>query len=81
MLSCQGKAIHESPLHHSDPYLARILSNVGGILVRKRGDHHCYRLPSGKVIPLPMGGKHREVSHKVRRDTIRTLLADGISIE
>jgi predicted RNA binding protein YcfA (HicA-like mRNA interferase family) len=35
---------------------------AGGVLVRRRGDHHIYRLPNGRVIDVPMGGTQSEVS-------------------
>lgn len=33
---------------------------AGGVLVRKDGDHHVYRLPCGRTFVVPMGGKHSE---------------------
>lgn len=35
---------------------------AGGVLVRRRGDHHIFRLPNGRVIDVPMGGSQSEVS-------------------
>ncbi len=47
------------------------LMREGAIEVRKDGDHHWYRLPSGERVCLPMGGGHGDsspgVAHKVRR--------------
>ena len=42
--------------------LLKIIESGGGILLRKRGDHFIYRLPSGKVLSVPVGGRQTEVS-------------------
>lgn len=35
---------------------------AGGVLVRKDGDHHVYRLPSGRDMIVPVGGKQSEIA-------------------
>jgi predicted RNA binding protein YcfA (HicA-like mRNA interferase family) len=55
-------------------FIKRHLRPAGAVLVRKRGDHHIYRLPSGNVIAIPIGGKHREIRDgrlKAAMDAIR----------
>jgi len=41
---------------------------AGGELLKKDGDHHVYRFPNGRVMVVPMGGKHSEAKpYLVRR--------------
>jgi predicted RNA binding protein YcfA (HicA-like mRNA interferase family) len=40
---------------------------AGGELVRRSGDHHCYRLPNGRILSVPMGGSQTEVSNGLMR--------------
>lgn len=35
---------------------------AGGVLERKDGDHHVYRLPSGRTLLVPMGGSQSEIA-------------------
>jgi len=35
---------------------------AGGVLDRKDGDHHIYRLPNGRTILIPMGGSQSEIA-------------------
>jgi predicted RNA binding protein YcfA (HicA-like mRNA interferase family) len=43
----------------------------GGVLERKDGDHHVYRLPNGRLFAVPVGGRSAEAKpyllHKLRR--------------
>jgi predicted RNA binding protein YcfA (HicA-like mRNA interferase family) len=73
-----GKPIHIGKTVKSRDF-ARILASAGGEVIRKRGDHHLYKMPSGNVIPLPVGGKHRDVSPNVRQNIRRALRAEGIA--
>lgn len=53
---------------------------AGGVLVRKKGDHHVFRLPNGKHIEVPMGGSHSEaLPYLVRR--LKRLLEEKIKSE
>lgn len=38
---------------------------AGGVLQRKDGDHHVYRMPCGRKIAVPMGGRQTEVSQSL----------------
>jgi len=46
---------------------------AGGQFVRRVGDHHVYRLPSGHFFNVPVGGRQTEVAQslvfKLRRLT------------
>ncbi len=44
----------------SREFIRDYLLPAGGKLVKKKGDHHVYRLPNGKHIEVPMGGSHTE---------------------
>jgi predicted RNA binding protein YcfA (HicA-like mRNA interferase family) len=46
---------------------------AGGVLVRRRGDHHVFQLPNGRVIDVPMGGSQTEVSTGLMREFKRAL--------
>lgn len=35
---------------------------AGGVLERKDGDHYIYRLPSGRTMLVPVGGKQSEIA-------------------
>ena len=48
---------------------------AGGVLEKKVGDHHVYRLPSGRKIEIPVGGSQSEVSKFLER-RLRKYLAD-----
>ena len=39
----------------------RMLLRDGCVLVRTRGDHRVWKLPSGNSLVVPHGGKHAEV--------------------
>lgn len=46
---------------------------AGGVLVRRRGDHHVFRLPNGRVISVPLGGSQTEVSNGLVGELKRAL--------
>ena len=48
---------------------------AGGVFEKTDGDHHCYRLPNGRRIDVPMGGSQTELAPSVVRRLTR-LLAD-----
>ena len=52
---------------------------AGGVLVRKDGDHHVYRLPNGRTIAVPMGGSQSEASTGLIAK-FKRLLRDGGSV-
>lgn len=33
---------------------------AGGVLAKKDGDHHVFRLPNGRTLIVPMGGSQSE---------------------
>lgn len=45
----------------SREFIRKYLTPVGATLERKSGDHHIYRLPSGRTLVVPMGGSHTEI--------------------
>lgn len=49
----------------------RELVDAGAVLVRKRGDHHIYKLPTGLTVSVSVGGTRNEITygmvHKVRK--------------
>ena len=52
----------------SREFIRDYLRPVGAVLVRKKGDHHVYRLPNGEHMEVPMGGGHSEARpYLVRR--------------
>lgn len=42
------------------------LRGLGAVHVRNRGDHQIWKLPNGRVLSVPIGGKHNEL----RRGTL-----------
>ncbi len=40
----------------SRAFVRDVLKPAGAVLERKDGDHHIYRLPSGRTLIVPMGG-------------------------
>jgi len=38
----------------------RLLVADGCVLHKKDGDHHIWRLPNGRLLLVPVGGKHSE---------------------
>jgi|HubBroStandDraft_2_1064218.scaffolds.fasta_scaffold88129_3 hypothetical protein len=52
-------------------FVRKHLEPAGGVLDRKSGDHHIYRLPNGHSFAVPMGGKQSEAANwllpKLRR--------------
>lgn len=43
-------------------FVRRYLVPCGAVLERKDGDHHIWRLPSGRTLIVPMGGSQSEVA-------------------
>lgn len=43
-------------------FVRRYLVPCGATLERKDGDHHIWRLPSGRTLIVPMGGGQSEVA-------------------
>lgn len=41
-------------------FLRDHLLPAGAVLFRKDGDHHIYKLPTGRMFALPVGGQHTE---------------------
>lgn len=49
---------------------------AGGVLMKKDGDHYVYRFPNGKMMLVPVGGRHSEAKpYLVRR--LQKLLEEG----
>lgn len=46
----------------SREFVRTVLVPAGAVLERKDGDHHIYRLPSGRTILVPMGGSQSEIA-------------------
>jgi predicted RNA binding protein YcfA (HicA-like mRNA interferase family) len=38
----------------------RKISSEGAVLEKKDGDHHIWRLPNGRRLIVPVGGRHTE---------------------
>lgn len=60
-------------------FVRKVLVPAGAVLERKDGDHHIYRLPSGRTLIVPMGGSQSEVAsylvskfRRLMRETPRT---------
>lgn len=45
--------------------LMELIRNAGGVFIRKKGDHHCFRLPNGRFIDVPHGGHQTEVATRL----------------
>ena len=49
----------------------RLIERLGGVVVRRRGSYHVYRLPGGRTFSIPYSGSHLELStgvlHRLRR--------------
>lgn len=43
-------------------FVRTVLRPAGAVLERKDGDHHIYRLPSGRTLLVPMGGTQSEMA-------------------
>lgn len=46
----------------SREFVRTILKPAGAVLERKDGDHHVFRLPSGRTLLVPMGGSQSEIA-------------------
>ncbi len=46
----------------SRAFVRKVLLPAGAELVKKDGDHHVFRLPSGRTILVPMGGSQSEIA-------------------
>jgi predicted RNA binding protein YcfA (HicA-like mRNA interferase family) len=46
----------------SREFVRRVLRPAGAVLEKKDGDHHIYRLASGRTLIVPMGGSKTEIS-------------------
>jgi len=46
--------------------LERQMLEDGCVLERKDGDHHVWRLPNGRTMIVPVGGKHSEAKSYLR---------------
>lgn len=46
----------------SREFVRTVLQPAGAVLERKDGDHHIYRLPSGRTLLVPMGGSQSEIA-------------------
>lgn len=44
----------------SREFVRKHVEPAGGVLERKDGDHHIYRLPNGRKLVVPMGGSNTE---------------------
>lgn len=53
--------------------LARALLDAGGVIDKRDGDHHWFRLPDGQRVCLPMGGGHSNSSPGIERKVKRAL--------
>lgn len=51
----------------------------GGVLMKKDGDHHVYRLPNGRTFIVPVGGKHSEAKPYLVRKLRKMLEERGVS--
>lgn len=57
-------------------FVRKYLIPAGAVLHKKDGDHHIFRLPSGRTLIVPMGGSQTEVAsylvskfHRLMRET------------
>lgn len=46
----------------SREFVRKVLKPAGAVLERKDGDHHIFRLPSGRTLLVPMGGSQSEIA-------------------
>lgn len=46
----------------SKAFVRDVLKPAGAVLVKKDGDHHIFRLPSGRTLIVPMGGSQSEMA-------------------
>jgi predicted RNA binding protein YcfA (HicA-like mRNA interferase family) len=42
-------------------FIRKHLAPAGAVLQKKDGTHHVYRLPSGRMLIVPVGGCHTEL--------------------
>lgn len=50
---------------------------AGGVLERKDADHYIYRLPSGRTLLVPVGGRNSEIAPYLISKLKRLLRDDG----
>jgi predicted RNA binding protein YcfA (HicA-like mRNA interferase family) len=43
-------------------FVRTVLRPAGAVLEKKDGDHHVFRLPSGRTLLVPMGGSQTEIA-------------------
>ena len=43
-------------------FVRKLVLPAGGVLEKKDGDHHVYRLPNGRTLIVPMGGSQSEIA-------------------
>lgn len=46
----------------SKEFVRKHVIPAGGVLEKKDGDHHVFRLPSGRTLLVPMGGSQSEIA-------------------
>ena len=60
----------------SKEFIREHLRPINAELARKDGDHYVYRLPNGRSIIVPMGGKHSKDDKRYLVKRLRQLLAE-----
>ena len=43
----------------------KIIEGAGGQFLKTKGDHHVFRLPNGRFIDVPHGGRQTEVAMRL----------------
>ena len=54
-------------------FVRKYIVPAGGVFEGTKGDHHIYRLPNGKRVDVPMGGRQSELSDGARAALMRQL--------
>lgn len=63
----------------SREFVRKVLLPLGAMLDKKDGDHHVYRLPSGRTILVPMGGSQTEIAPYLLSKVKRLMRDEGRS--